>query len=161
MRNNKGFTLTEVLVVLVLLTVITTAFWNLLSTSSKDYQSQTKNANSLNELSYIAKLMTRDFRKSVSLQVSGESFKVGNINYKIVNNQIERDSELFQTKFKNICIGNPNPKTKKSTNCSEELPKPKTNDADSLYIHLIDVEGNEVKTMIYERGGKNNETTKK
>lgn len=158
MRNNKGFTLTEVLVVLVLLTVITTAFWNLLSTSSKDYQSQTKNANSLNELSYIAKLMTRDFRKSVSLKIAGDTFEVGNMNYKVVNNQIERDSELFQTKFKNICIGNP--KTKKSTNCSEELPKPKTNDADSLYIHLIDVEGNEVKTMIYERGGKNNEKTK-
>ncbi|VEI07932.1 prepilin-type N-terminal cleavage/methylation domain-containing protein [Kurthia zopfii] len=152
MRNNKGFTLTEVLVVLVLLTVITTAFWNLLSTSSKDYQSQTKNANSLNELSYIAKLMTRDFRKSVSLQIAGDTFKVGNMNYKVVNNQIERDSEMFQTKFQKICIGNP--KSKKSIGCSNELPSYKKNSADSLYIHLIDVEGNEVKTMIYERGGK-------
>lgn len=152
MRNNKGFTLTEVLVVLVLLTVITTAFWNLLSTSSKDYQSQTKNANSLNELSYIAKLMTRDFRKSVSLQIAGDTFKVGNMNYKVVNNQIERDSDMFQTKFQKICIGNP--KSKKSIGCSNELPSYKKNSADSLYIHLIDVEGNEVKTMIYERGGK-------
>lgn len=152
MRNNKGFTLTEVLVVLVLLTVITTAFWNLLSTSSKDYQSQTKNANSLNELSYIAKLMTRDFRKSVSLQIAGDTFKVGNMNYKVVNNQIERDSDMFQTKFQKICIGNP--KSKKSIGCSNELPSYKKNSADSLYIHLIDVEGNEVKTMLYERGGK-------
>lgn len=159
MRNNKGFTLTEVLVVLVLLTVITTAFWNLLSTSSKDYQSQTKNANSLNELSYIAKLMTRDFRKSVSLQIAGDTFKVGNMKYKVVNNQIERDSEMFQTKFQKICIGNP--KSQKKIGCDDKFPAYKAGSADSLFIHLIDVEGNEVKTMIYERGGKNNETTKK
>ena len=77
MKNEKGFTLVEVLAVIVILAIVGSILFNLLTSSNKEYKSQVDDTTNLNELSFIMKEITRDFRKTkiVDIQNNQVVFK--------------------------------------------------------------------------------------
>ncbi|GLC87268.1 PulJ/GspJ family protein [Lysinibacillus piscis] len=64
LRNTRGFTLVEVLAVVVILAIVTMLSISLITSATKQQIAQSTHNRDIKELSYALKLITKDFRKS-------------------------------------------------------------------------------------------------
>ena len=97
--NNKGFTIIEVLVSLVILSMIAIVSSNILKSSLESEQETSAQLNSIKELSLASTIIRRDFRQIVNARM--KDF-YGNNLYGTIINQINSDSLIFNSNIKSI-----------------------------------------------------------
>ena len=97
--SNKGFTIIEVLVSLVILSMIAIVSSNILKSSLESEQETSAQLNSIKELSLASTIIRRDFRQIVNARM--KDF-YGNNLYGTMINQINSDSLIFNSNIKSI-----------------------------------------------------------
>ena len=97
--NNKGFTIIEVLVSLVILSMIAIVSSNILKSSLESEQETSAQLNLIKELSLASTIIRRDFRQIVNARM--KDF-YGNNLYGTIINQINSDSLIFNSNIKSI-----------------------------------------------------------
>ena len=97
--NNKGFTIIEVLVSLVILSMIAIVSSNILKSSLESEQETSAQLNSIKELSLASTIIRRDFRQIVNARM--KDF-YGNNLYGTIINQINSDSLIFNSNIKSM-----------------------------------------------------------
>lgn len=161
MKNEKGFTLVEVLAVIVILTIVGAILFNLLTSSNKEYKSQVDDTTNLNELSFIMKEITRDFRKTkiVDIQINQVVFKTKENNqekviatYTKTGDTLSKNGSPYQTKIGSFCVqSKKDPSSKRTSDC------PSTSQTQSaqegIYLNIKNINGKRVETTLYSRGG--------
>lgn len=102
-KNNRGFTLVEVLAVILILSIVSTILFSILSSSKETNKKQLENNEQLSELSYVLKLITKDMRKTITYDPNNSTFKNrdGSIQYTYIfdaeKNTITRNNEVIAT----------------------------------------------------------------
>ena len=162
MKNEKGFTLVEVLAVIVILAIVGSILFNLLTSSNKEYKSQVDDTTNLNELSFIMKEITRDFRKTkiVDIQTNQVVFKTKENNqekviatYTKTGDTLSKNGSPYQTKIGSFCVQSTK-EPLKSTSTSDCLSTSKTPSAqEGIYLNIKNTNGKRVETTLYSRGG--------
>ena len=162
MKNEKGFTLVEVLAVIVILAIVGSILFNLLTSSNKEYKSQVDDTTNLNELSFIMKEITRDFRKSkiVDIQNNQVVFKTKENNqekviatYTKTGDTLSKNGSPYQTKIGSFCVQSTK-EPLKSTSEEDCLSTSKTPSAqEGIYLKIENTNGKRVETTLYSRGG--------
>ncbi|WP_338838030.1 prepilin-type N-terminal cleavage/methylation domain-containing protein [Kurthia gibsonii] len=160
MKNEKGFTLVEVLAVIVILAIVSAILFNLLTSSNKEYKSQVDDTTNLNELSFIMKEMTRDFRKSkiVNIENNQVVFKTKeNEQEKVIAtytktvDTLSKNGSPYQTKIRSFCVQSKKEPSKRTSDC------PSTSQTQSaqegIYLNIKNINGKRVETTLYSRGG--------
>ncbi|WP_107942333.1 prepilin-type N-terminal cleavage/methylation domain-containing protein [Metasolibacillus fluoroglycofenilyticus] len=108
LRNSKGFTLFEVLAVIVILAIVSMLSISLVTSATKQQIEQGTHNRDIKELSYALKMITKDFRRSEDFIIDDTTtpetilYKFTLLNnteiatYKLENNQIIRSSSIGQ-----------------------------------------------------------------
>lgn len=110
LRNSKGFTLFEVLAVIVILAIVSMLSISLVTSATKQQIEQSTHNHDIKELSYALKVITKDFRKSEKMtheiddtttpETTLYIFTLSNdkeiSTYKLENHQIIRSSPASQ-----------------------------------------------------------------
>lgn len=162
MKNEKGFTLVEVLAVVVILAIVSAILFNLLTSSNKEYKSQVDDTTNLNELSFIMKEITRDFRKSkiVDIQTNQVVFKTKENNqekviatYTRIVDTLSKNGSPYQTKIGSFCVQSTK-EPSKSTSTSDCPSTSQTQSAqEGIYLNIENTNDKRVETTLYSRGG--------
>ncbi|MEK4137904.1 prepilin-type N-terminal cleavage/methylation domain-containing protein [Kurthia sp. FSL E2-0154] len=164
MKNEKGFTLVEVLAVIVILTIVGAILFNLLTFSNKEYKSQVDDTTNLNELSFIMKEITRDFRKTkiVDIQNNQVVFKtkennqekvIATYTYTKTGDTLRKNGAPYQTKIRSFCVQSTK-EPSKSTSISDCPSTSKIPSAqEGIYLKIENTNGKRVETTLYSRGG--------
>lgn len=162
MKNEKGFTLVEVLAVIVILAIVGAILFNLLTSSNKEYKSQVDDTTNLNELSFIMKEITRDFRKTkiVDIQINQVVFKTKENNqekviatYTKTGDTLSKNGSPYQTKIRSFCVQSTK-EPLKSTSTSDCPSTSQTPSAqEGIYLNIENTNGKKVETTLYSRGG--------
>ncbi|MEN0587677.1 type II secretion system protein [Kurthia gibsonii] len=162
MKNEKGFTLVEVLAVIVILAIVSAILFNLLTSSNKEYKSQVDDTTNLNELSFIMKEITRDFRKTkiVNIENNQVIFKTTEneqekviATYTKTGDTLSKNGSPYQTKIGSFCVQS----TKEPSKSTSEEDCPSTSKTQSaqegIYLNIKNINGKRVETTLYSRGG--------
>lgn len=161
MKNEKGFTLVEVLAVIVILAIVGSILFNLLTSSNKEYKSQVDDTTNLNELSFIMKEITRDFRKSkiFDIQINQVVFKTKENNqekviatYTKTGDTLSKNGAPYQTKIRSFCVqSTKDPSSKRTSDCPSTSKTPSAQEG--IYLNIKNTNGKIVETTLYSRGG--------
>lgn len=161
MKNEKGFTLVEVLAVIVILAIVSAILFNLLTSSNKEYKSQVDDTTNLNELSFIMKEITRDFRKTkiVDIQNNQVVFKTKENNqekviatYTKTDDTLSKNGAPYQTKIGSFCVQSTEEPSVGTQDCMNNAAgKEKT--SKGIYVNIKNINGKRVETTLYSRGG--------
>lgn len=160
MKNEKGFTLVEVLAVIVILAIVGSILFNLLTSSNKEYKSQVDDTTNLNELSFIMKEITRDFRKSkiVDIQNNQVVFKTKENNqekviatYTKTGDTLSKNGSPYQTKIRSFCVQSTKEPSKRTPDCLSTSKTPSAQEG--IYLNIENTNGKRVETTLYSRGG--------
>lgn len=160
MKNEKGFTLVEVLAIIVILAIVSAILFNLLTSSNKEYKSQVDDTTNLNELSFIMKEITRDFRKTkiVDIQNNQVVFKTTENNqekviatYTKTDDTLSKNGAPYQTKIRSFCVQSTKEPSKRTTDCTNTSSTPSAQEG--IYLNIENTNGKIVETTLYSRGG--------
>ncbi|AMA64353.1 MAG: type II secretion system protein [Kurthia gibsonii] len=160
MKNEKGFTLVEVLAVIVILAIVGSILFNLLTSSNKEYKSQVDDTTNLNELSFIMKEITRDFRKTkiVDIQNNQVVFKTKENNqekviatYTKTGDTLSKNGSPYQTKIRSFCVQSTKEPSKRTPDCLSTSKTPSAQEG--IYLNIENTNGKRVETTLYSRGG--------
>lgn len=160
MKNEKGFTLVEVLAVIVILAIVGSILFNLLTSSNKEYKSQVDDTTNLNELSFIMKEITRDFRKTkiVDIQNNQVVFKTKENNqekviatYTKTGDTLSKNGSPYQTKIRSFCVQSTKEPSKRTPDCLSTSKTPSAQEG--IYLNIENANGKSVETTLYSRGG--------
>lgn len=160
MKNEKGFTLVEVLAVIVILAIVGSILFNLLTSSNKEYKSQVDDTTNLNELSFIMKEITRDFRKTkiVDIQNNQVVFKAKENNqekviatYTKTGDTLSKNGSPYQTKIRSFCVQSTKEPSKRTPDCLSTSKTPSAQEG--IYLNIENTNGKRVETTLYSRGG--------
>ena len=160
MKNEKGFTLVEVLAVIVILAIVGSILFNLLTSSNKEYKSQVDDTTNLNELSFIMKEITRDFRKTkiVDIQNNQVVFKTKENNqekviatYTKTGDTLSKNGSPYQTKIGSFCVQSTKEPSKRTPDCLSTSKTPSAQEG--IYLNIENTNGKRVETTLYSRGG--------
>lgn len=75
MKNNKGFTLVELIIVASLLTMVTFFFWNILNSSSEDSYTLTEKVEVQNSVTTLMNTIQKDVQEAKIVQKNSEDDK--------------------------------------------------------------------------------------
>lgn len=162
-QNKKGLTLVEILAVIVILAIVSAILFNLLTSSNKEYKSQVDDTTNLNELSFIMKEITRDFRKTLNGAVIDSNsntvtFKTNeNGQEKIIaiytktGDTLSKNGSPYQTKIRSFCVQSTKDPSKRTTDCPNTSKTLSTQEG--IYINIENTNGKRVETTLYSRGG--------
>lgn len=161
MKNEKGFTLVEVLAVIVILAIVSAILFNLLTSSNKEYKSQVDDTTNLNELSFIMKEITRDFRKTkiVNIENNQVIFKTTEneqekviATYTKTGDTLSKNGSPYQTKIGSFCVQSTEEPSVGTQDCMNNAAgKEKT--SKGIYVNIKNINGKRVETTLYSRGG--------
>lgn len=162
MKNEKGFTLVEVLAAIVILAIVGSILFNLLTSSNKEYKSQVDDTTNLNELSFIMKEITRDFRKTkiVDIQTNQVVFKTKENNqekviatYTKTGDTLRKNGSPYQTKIRSFCVQSTKEPSKRTStsDCPSTSKIPSAQEG--IYLNIENTNGKRVETTLYSRGG--------
>ncbi|WP_342559238.1 prepilin-type N-terminal cleavage/methylation domain-containing protein [Metasolibacillus sp. FSL K6-0083] len=117
LRNSKGFTLFEVLAVIVILAIVSMLSISLVTSATKQQIEQSTHNHDIKEISYALKVITKDFRKSddfkdesdesMNPQIKSYKFILNDAEfatYRLEDNQIFRNSQIIATNIKDLSI---------------------------------------------------------
>ena len=102
-KQQQGFTLVEVLAVVVIISVISVLLFSILNSSVSTHQKQTTKNRNLQDTSYTLKLITKDFRKARDFNDDTDTFILDpddrgkDQTYTLSNNTITRNEEIIAT----------------------------------------------------------------
>ncbi len=101
-KQQQGFTLAEVLAVVVIVSIISVLLFSILSSSTSTHQKQAKKNKNLQDTSYVLKLVTKDFRKATQFDDATDTFTTrdGQQTYTLLNNTITRNGEIIANNIK-------------------------------------------------------------
>lgn len=159
-QNKKGLTLVEILAVIVILAIVSAILFNLLTSSNKEYKSQVDDTTNLNELSFIMKEITRDFRKTkiVDIQNNQVVFKTTENNqekviatYAKTGDTLSKNGTAYETKIRSFCVQSTKDPSKRTTDCPNTSKTLSTQEG--IYINIENTNGKRVETTLYSRGG--------
>lgn len=147
MKNQRGFTLVEMLATIVIFTIISLFIFNVFISSNKQYTQQVDNQDQLFDLTYALKLVTKDIRKSTSFEQSTMKFSV----LKAVKFQYEyNQSTKTVSRIEYTNSGLPN-KAVIANNISQfELIY--NTSKDSILFKLTNSNGQKIENTLYFRG---------
>jgi len=136
--NNRGFTLVEVLAVIVILGIASTILMSILVSSSETNNKQLSNNEQLTELSYVLKLLTKDMRRTVTYDSNNSTFK--NEDYSVQytysfnneNNTVSRNNEVIATNITIFTL---------------------INNSDSITFYIENKNGHRISTQLFFRRG--------
>ncbi|MGK4151858.1 prepilin-type N-terminal cleavage/methylation domain-containing protein [Kurthia gibsonii] len=161
MKNEKGFTLVEVLAVIVILAIVGAILFNLLTSSNKEYKSQVDDTTNLNELSFIMKEITRDFRKTKIVDIENNQviFKTTEneqekviATYTKTGDTLRKNGAPYQTKISSFCVQSTEEPSVGTQDCMNNAAgKEKT--SKGIYVNIENINGKRVETTLYSRGG--------
>lgn len=161
MKNEKGFTLVEVLAGIVILAIVGAILFNLLTSSNKEYKSQVDDTTNLNELSFIMKEITRDFRKSLNNPVIDKNsntviFKTTEngqekviATYTKTGDTLSKNGLPYQTKIRSFCVQSTKEPSKSTCLSTSKTPSAQ----EGIYLNIENTNGKRVETTLYYRGG--------
>ncbi|MEK5039118.1 PilW family protein [Sporosarcina sp. FSL K6-3457] len=94
-NNERGLTLVELLAVIAISSVIILLILNVHVFGQKQYKEQSTKAEQLYDVSYVAKIITKEIRKSISAETDGSKILILNKN---LSDEIifkEEDNQIF------------------------------------------------------------------
>lgn len=100
LKNDKGITLVELLSVIAIGGIVMVLIMSILSNGQKQYSSQTADAEQLNDLRFVAKVITKEIRKADKVEVNPNSLKLGTespIVFTIANGEVLRNGSILAT----------------------------------------------------------------
>lgn len=150
-HEEKGITLIELLVVIVLSSIIGIILMNILFASKKQYNEQVSDAINLNELSYIAKEITQDFRQSSILDIGQQGVKFSSASYTYNEGTLKRNNIAYDTTIKTFCIASTS-SSLKMNDCSK-ITLPTFDGNNGMYLFIENSNGKKIETTLYSRGG--------
>lgn len=162
MKNEKGFTLVEVLAVIVILAIVGSILFNLLTSSNKEYKSQVDDTTNLNELSFIMKEITRDFRKTkiVDIQNNQVVFKTKENNqekviatYTKTGDTLSKNGSPYQTKIRSFCVQSTKEPSKRTSTSDCPSTSQTQSAQEGIYLNIENTNDKRVETTLYSRGG--------
>lgn len=151
LRQEKAVTLIELLVVIILTSILGILLMNILFSSKKQYNEQVSDAVNLNELSYISKEITQDFRQSSILEIGQQSVNFSSASYTYNQGLLKRNNVAYNTTIKTFCVASTNT-TLKTNDCSK-ITLPAFNGSKGMYLFIENSNGKKVETTLYSRGG--------
>ena len=163
-QNKKGLTLVEILAVIVILAIVSAILFNLLTSSNKEYKSQVDDTTNLNELSFIMKEITRDFRKTLNGAVIDSNsntvtFKTNeNGQEKIIaiytktGDTLSKNGLPYQTKIRSFCVQSTEEPSIGTQDCMNNAAN-KEKTSKGIYVNIENTNGKRVETTLYSRGG--------
>lgn len=150
-QQEKGVTLIELLVVIVLTSILGIILMNILFSSKKQYNDQVSDAVNLNELSYISKEITQDFRQSSILEIGQQSVNFSSASYTYNQGLLKRNNVAYNATIKTFCVASTNSALK--TNDCSKLTLPTFDGSKGMYVYIENSNGKIVETTLYSRGG--------
>lgn len=151
LRQEAGLTLIEMLAVLLLASIVGILLMNVILSSNKQHTSQVSEAANLNELSFISKEITKDFRKSTTIGIGTTDVTFSSANYKYSAGILKRNDSAYTTKLKTFCIASTETALK-TADCSKISAPAPTNEK-GIYIYIENANGKKVETTLFTRGG--------
>ncbi|WP_155590365.1 PilW family protein [Lysinibacillus cavernae] len=109
-KNNRGFTLVEVLAAILILSIVSTILFSILVSSKETNNKQLENNDQLTEMSYVLKLITKDMRKTITYDPTNSTFKNrdGSVQYTYIfdteKNTINRNNEIIATNIHSFSL---------------------------------------------------------
>ncbi|WP_299510788.1 prepilin-type N-terminal cleavage/methylation domain-containing protein [uncultured Rummeliibacillus sp.] len=87
LHNEKGISLVEILAAIVIMSILSILILYLLTKSTTQYNEQLNEANQLNDISYVLKIITKEIRKTTvdNIQPINNGIKINNTNYRLDN----------------------------------------------------------------------------
>jgi len=110
-KQQQGFTLVEVLAVVVIISIISVLLFRILNSSVSTHQKQTTKNRNLQDTSYALKLITKDFRKAQAFDPDSYTFTASDGTtqaYALSNNTITRNGEVIATNIEDFELNNKN-----------------------------------------------------
>lgn len=165
LRQQKGLTLIEILAAIVISSIIGIILLNILFSSNKQYNSQVSKSANLNELSFISKQLTKDFRKSKNVAIATNNVKFyseatsttpsANYTYSSGTGKLNRNNSEYATKLTKFCVVKTDSTMQKTatTDCTDEDKNKLSNTSQAIYIYIKNSDGRKVETTLFSRGG--------
>lgn len=94
-KNNRGFTLVELLAVLALMSIIIILISSAHIFGQKQFINQAEEINHQSDARYIANLVAKDVRKASSLSVSGNELILGEVTYHLSGNTLKKNGSII------------------------------------------------------------------
>ncbi|MDN7227020.1 prepilin-type N-terminal cleavage/methylation domain-containing protein [Planococcus sp. N064] len=142
LRNEKGITLVELLAVLVIGGIVMVLIMGIFSNGQKQYSSQTAKAEQLNDVRYVAKVITKEIRKADKVKSINNVLELGKdspIIFKQENNKILKNGITLMSKVSIFSVNRVTPNNR------------------NLKITIVSTDANgkkqDIKTEIYIRDG--------
>ncbi|MBQ0138379.1 MAG: prepilin-type N-terminal cleavage/methylation domain-containing protein [Kurthia sp.] len=151
LRQQAGLTLIELLAVIIIASLLGILLMNVLFTSNKQYNTQVSEAANLNELSFITKELTKDFRQSSAIEIGQQTVKFSKATYVYNTGNLKRNTSEYATKLKTFCIASTNSNFQ-TADCSKITVPTKKNEQ-GIYIYIENMDGRKVETTLFTRGG--------
>ncbi len=97
MKDKRGFTLIELVIVLALLGIILSLIFTPITFAFKNFGTQNEKTNIISTARYTMDYLTREIRKSGSVEIDGDDIKIGTVTYKLQNRILYKDdSDLIE-----------------------------------------------------------------
>lgn len=151
LRQQAGLTLIELLAVITLASLLGILLMNVLFSSNKQYNSQISTTSNLNELSFISKELTKDFRQSTSVAIGQQSVSFSKATYLYTDGRLKRNTQAYATKLKTFCISSTNTNVQ-TADCSKITVPAKKNEQ-GIFIYIENTDGRTIETTLFARGG--------
>ena len=110
MKNNKGYTLIEVLIIIVIVGIIVSLIYSLAPKSFKHFESQREKSDIISDLRLAMSYLTKEIRKSEKVEVidgnlaDDGSLIIDDINFRLENNVFKKEDETIVDGVKNIKV---------------------------------------------------------
>lgn len=97
-KNKKGVTLIELLIVLSILSIIISLAFSVIFVGTKNFSVQTANVNNQSNVRYALNIISRDIRKAESVTVSEHTITIDDsFEYKLENNELLKGEQILAT----------------------------------------------------------------
>lgn len=137
-KDNKGLTLVEVLAVVVILSIISISVMNILINSSKTHNNQVIENQQLMDVTYVAKVLTKDIRKSNRYVKLGD-----NSHFKIISSSTNEEYHYeYNSSSKKVY--------RNGVLLAEHIIEFSVNE--HLEIKIVSEKGQTIETKLYFRG---------
>lgn len=137
-KDNNGLTLVEVLAVVVILSIISISVMNILINSSKTHNNQVIENQQLMDVTYVAKVLTKDIRKSIQYVKLGD-----NSHFKIISHGTNEEYHYeYNSSTKEIY--------RNGVLIAEHIIEFSVNE--NLEIKIVSEKGQAIETKLYFRG---------
>lgn len=110
LQNEKGITLVELLAVIVIAGIAMVLIMSIIGNGQRQYSNQSANAEQLNDLRYVAKVITKEIRKADRVEVFSDKLILGKesqVVFTFTNGEVFQNGSLLATDIEELSFEPP------------------------------------------------------